>query len=184
MSYAAQYAFLALPFGLFLAGCSGSNRAEPRSVSTAAPSARTPDQVPARRIDGAVSGQAARPATGRDDVLGYVVTSDQRHDVTLDEIREHVRNQTAMIIDARGTSAFAEGHVHGAFNMPAGHKEEYIGQLSQRVARDELIIIYCNGPHCDSGDMVYEYLAAQGFSNMRVFKPGWAALSSAKDLLR
>jgi hypothetical protein len=30
--------------------------------------------------------------------------------------------------------------------------------------------------------MVYEYLASQGFTNMRVFKPGWAAIALAKDL--
>jgi hypothetical protein len=30
--------------------------------------------------------------------------------------------------------------------------------------------------------MVYEYLVPQGFTNMRVFKPGWEVLASIGDL--
>jgi rhodanese-related sulfurtransferase len=87
-----------------------------------------------------------------------------------------------VIIDARGPADFALGHIRGALNMPAGQKEAYMAQISQSVAPDQFIVIYCNGPHCGSGDMVYDYLVPQGFSNMRVFKPGWEALASAKDL--
>lgn len=171
MTRAVRYAFLALPVGLCLAGCSGHNRAESRPPSAAG-----------GRTNGSVSGYSPRPATGSDEVLGYVAPSAPRYDITLDEIREHVRNQTALIIDVRGAGDFAEGHVRGAFNMQASQREAYMGQLSQRAARDQFIIIYCNGPRCDSADMVYEYLESQGFTNMRVFKPGWAALASAKDL--
>jgi len=66
--------------------------------------------------------------------------------------------------------------------MPAGRIEAYMGQLTQSVAPGEFIIIYCNGPHCDSSDRVYEYLVPQGYTNMRVFKPGWAEIASASDL--
>jgi len=30
--------------------------------------------------------------------------------------------------------------------------------------------------------MVYEYLVLRGFTNMRVFKPGWEELASASDI--
>lgn len=182
MIHTGRRAFAALGLGLLLGGCSENNRAELRPGSADARFARTTGQGADRGIDRSGSAQNAGSATRPDGVLGYVAPSDPHYDITLDEIREHVRNQTAMFIDARGPADFADSHVRGAFNMPAGRKEAYIGQLRQTVAPDQLIIIYCNGPHCDSGDMVYEYLASQGFTNMRVFKPGWAAIASARDL--
>jgi rhodanese-related sulfurtransferase len=168
MIHTFRRACVALPLGLLLAGCSGNDRTEFR---------------PGRGIDRGVSStEGARPAPRPDGLLGYVAPSDPRYGITLDEIREHVRNQTAVVIDARGPGDFERGHVRGAFNMPAGQKEAYMVQLSQSVAPGQFIIIYCNGPYCDSGDMVYEYLVPQGFTNMRVFKPGWEAIASAKDL--
>jgi len=175
--------FVVLPLGLLLAGCSGNNRAESRLASADAVSARTTGQDAARGIDRRVSSREdARPVPRSDGVLGYVAPPDPRYNITLDEIRECVRNDEAVIIDARGPADFERGHVRGAFNMPAGQKEAYMEQLNQIVTPDQLVIIYCNGPHCDSGDMVYEFLLPQGFTNMRVFKPGWEAIASVSDL--
>jgi len=182
MMHTFRRAFAALGLGLLLAACSENNRAEFRPASADARSARTTDQGTVGGIDRSGAGQNAGPTPRSDGLLGYVAPSDPHYDITLDEIREHVRNQTAVFIDARGPADFAAAHVRGAFNMPAGRKESYVGQLRQRVAPGQLIIIYCNGPHCDSGDMLYEYLASQGFTNMRVFKPGWAGMASARDL--
>jgi rhodanese-related sulfurtransferase len=173
---------VALPLGLLLAGCGGGRGAEVRSVSESSAPIRTAGQdAPdsrARGVSRGDAGLAARP----DQLLGYTITPEPRHDITLDEFREHVRNKTAVIIDARGTADFAKAHVRGALNVPAGRKEAYWGPIREAVAPDQLIIIYCNGPLCDSGDMVYEYAASQGFTNMRVFKPGWETLSTENDL--
>jgi rhodanese-related sulfurtransferase len=172
---------VALSLGLLLAGCSAGHAADERSASQSSLPARTTGQAAARSIDRPVSAGgvgSSRP----DQLFGYSIAPEARHDITLGEIREHVRDNTAVFIDARGTAEFARGHVRGAFNMPAGHKEAYIEPIVQSVAPDQLIIIYCYGPHCDSGDMVYEYLASQGFTNMRVFKPGWETLRAASDL--
>jgi len=57
-----------------------------------------------------------------------------------------------------------------------------LGQIAKGVARNQFIIIYCNGRQCGMADMVYDYAASQGFTNMRVFKPGWETLSAASDL--
>jgi rhodanese-related sulfurtransferase len=183
MIHTVRCAFVALPLVLLFAGCSGNDRAEFRPDSATGLSARTTGQGAARDIDhrGSLSG-GARPAPRPDGLLGYVAPSNPRYDITLNQMRENVRNQTAVIIDARGSADFANGHVRGAVNMPAGRKEAHVGQLSQSVAPDQLIIIYCSGPHCDSGDMVYESLVPQGFTNMRVFKPGWEAIDSVSDL--
>jgi len=176
-------AFVAFPLGLLLAGCSVNDRAEVRSAS-AAPSARTTGQGAVRGIGRHVSSRGdARPVPRPNEQVANVMAPDTRHDVTLDELRKRVRNNEAVIIDARGPVDFASGHVRGAFNMPAGEEEACMLQISQSVGADELIIIYCNGPRCNSSDRVYEYLVPKGFTNMQVFKPGWEAIASVSDLL-
>jgi rhodanese-related sulfurtransferase len=161
--------YAALAWGLFLMGCSESTTVQSRSSSTGAwprntgSNAISEDQPP-------------------NEVFGYQPASAVRHDITLEEIRQHVRNNTAAFIDARGDRDFALGHVRGALNVPPSQMQAHTDRINQALARDQLIIIYCGGPDCDSGDMVYEYLASQGYANMRVFKPGWRALSKESDL--
>jgi rhodanese-related sulfurtransferase len=191
MTHTFRHAFVALPMGLLLAGCSGANRSAFRPPSAAAPSARLDGQGAGGGGDQGAFGTDARSTSGGDagpatrhdaQLANMAMAPEPRHDITLDEIREHVRSGDAVIIDARGPADFALGHVRGALNMPAGHREAYLAQIHQAAAPDQFIIIYCNGPHCDSGDRVYEYLASQGYNNMRVFKPGWETLTSARDL--
>jgi rhodanese-related sulfurtransferase len=183
MIHTVRRAFVALPLGLLLAGCSVSDRTEFRSAPAAAPSARTtaPDVVGG--IDRPVSSRGeARRAPRPNERVAKATAPKTRYDITLDEIRELVRNSEVVIIDARWPADFALGHVRGAYNMPAGDKEAYMAQISRAAALGQLIVIYCNGPRCNASDMVYEYLVPQGFTNMRVFKPGWAAIASASDL--
>jgi len=182
MIHTVRRAFVALPLGLVLAGCTGNDRAEFRPAPAAAMSARTTGQGAARGIDRRVSGRDARLATPPVELVADTTASEMRYDITLDKLRELVRDNAVVVIDARGPSDFALGHVRGALNVPAGQKEVYMAQISDSIAPGQFIVIYCNGPHCDSGDMVYEYLVPQGFNNMRVFKPGWEAIASASDL--
>ncbi|MBX3394281.1 MAG: rhodanese-like domain-containing protein [Phycisphaerae bacterium] len=107
---------------------------------------------------------------------------DVRHDISLEEIRLHVQDMSAVLIDARSPEDFAKGHVRGAINFPAGRMDEYLPEVSRNVPPEQLVIIYCSGASCESGDMVYEYLKQLGYRNMRVYKPGWQLLASAKDL--
>jgi len=105
-----------------------------------------------------------------------------RRDVSLEEIRKYVQSMNAVLIDARSPKDFASGHVRGALNLPPSQMDAYMPEIWKNVTPDQLIIIYCASAMCESGDMVYEYLAAQGFTNMRVFGPGWRTLASATDL--
>jgi rhodanese-related sulfurtransferase len=178
-----QLAFVALPLGLLLAGCSVHDRAEFEPASAAAPSARTTDQGAGGDIDRrALSRGDARPAPRPNERVATVTAPETRYDITLDEIRTLVRNGGAVIIDARWPADFARGHIRGAFNVPAGEEEAHMAQISRSIEPGQLIIIYCNGPHCNSSDWVYKYLVPQGFTNMRVFKPGWEAIASVSDL--
>jgi len=51
--------------------------------------------------------------------------------------------QSPMIIDVRGASEFAAGHVQGAVNMPLGQ----LARKLQRIPRDRPVVTYCNMHH-------------------------------------
>lgn len=102
--------------------------------------------------------------------------------VTLDEVLLHVEHGTALVIDARGRQDFQEGHVPGAVNIPASEMEQVVPEKLADVDPDQLIIVYCQSAACQSSEMVQEYLASLGFTNARVYKPGWQILARAPDL--
>lgn len=173
MKRSIRNAFVAVPLGLAMAGCaatkqtSSSNRyaSQPQARSTARPTVLVADR------------REPSPETSYDTGASGI-----RHDVTLEQIREYSRSGTAAFIDARPPDQFASGHIRGAINVPAGQVDSYLPRVEQNVSRDQLIVIYCGGPTCGSSDMVSEKLAAQGYSNIRVYSEGWMKLASAKDL--
>ena len=100
-----------------------------------------------------------------------------RGEVTLDEFRQHVNNQSAIVVDAREPKHFSKGHVRGAINIPAGDEDAYMAKFRKDVPPDQLVIVYCGGPDCPAGDNVAKYLSSQGYTNLRVYHPGWQELS-------
>jgi rhodanese-related sulfurtransferase len=102
-----------------------------------------------------------------------------RYDITLAQLREYHKSHAAVIIDARDPSQFASSHVRGAINLPAIDREAYISRVLQEVPSGQLVIIYCSSAFCEASNSIYEYLRAQGYTNLRVYKPGWAVLSIA-----
>lgn len=79
-----------------------------------------------------------------------------------------------MIIDVRTPDAYERGHVIGAVNIPAADIDRYGQSGLAGVDPGQLVIIYCNSAECDSADVVYRHLLVRGFTNLRVFAPGWA----------
>lgn len=181
MNQAIRRALVVIPLGLLLAGCNAAHRTEfrPAPVRTAARPVAFHSSSPIER--NVPAGEAGFALTANKLPSGAIATG-SRYDITLAEFRGHLQNNTAVIIDAREPEDFAQSHVRGALNMPAEQKEAYIGDINRDVATSQFIIIYCGGPECSAGDMVYDYAASQGFSNMRIFKPGWQTLASSHDL--
>ncbi len=181
MNQTRRFALAVFPLGLLFAGCNAAHRPalRPESGNT---SARTVALHPASGIARSVPTGEDGFALSPNRLPGRAVTTESRYDITLEELRGHLQNNTVVIIDAREPEDFAHSHVRGALNMPAEQKEVYMKEINREVATSQFIIIYCSGPQCSAGDTVYDYAASQGFSNMRVFKPGWQTLASSRDL--
>lgn len=173
MTFFMKSVLVALPMCLILSGCSGRNRTV-TTYKTATPTSTRNAIV------------ADRGFVTNDAVLPYPLVAEPavgpRYNVTLEEIRDHVMNGSAVIVDARSTGSYAVGHVRGALNIPAGQAASQVRNFSQTFSHDQLIIIYCVNPSCAASDMVYESLEAEGFSNMLVYSPGWQRLSTEREL--
>jgi len=174
ITIAIRHALVALPLGLTFSGCAGPQRSESSFDRESRPSARTSARPVTMIVDRSDGPPVYVPADS--------VAAKTRHDITLDQVREHVRDNTALVIDARSPEHFERGHVRGAMNVPAGEVRSHLGRVQQVAASGQFIVIYCASPSCGAGDIVYEHLATQGYTNMRVFSPGWVTLASAKDL--
>jgi rhodanese-related sulfurtransferase len=66
-----------------------------------------------------------------------------------------------VLVDARGTAAFARGHVPGALSIP--HRtmtKERMGEFAPAT----LFVVYCAGPHCNGANKAAVRLAKLGYA--------------------
>ena len=101
--------------------------------------------------------------------------------VGLDQFRLAVESKSALILDARPSLFFEQGHVPGAFNLArddfAHDYRDLAGVL--HAATDKPIIVYCSGGECHDSRLVANALLSLGFGNVSVFTGGWDAWSAA-----
>lgn len=55
--------------------------------------------------------------------------------------------QDFVLLDVRGTEAYAEGHIEGAINLPHSRINE---KTLADYPGDTLFVVYCAGPHCNA----------------------------------
>lgn len=67
--------------------------------------------------------------------------------------------QDFVLIDVRGGSLFASGHIEGAINIPHGKLSE---ETLTDISADTLIVVYCAGPHCNATEKAAIRLARLG----------------------
>jgi rhodanese-related sulfurtransferase len=101
--------------------------------------------------------------------------------VGLDEFHSAADSKSVLILDARPSTFFEQGHVPGALNLArddfAHDYRALAGVL--KPAHGKPIIVYCSGGDCHDSRLVANALLSLGFSNVRVFTGGWDAWSAA-----
>jgi len=78
-----------------------------------------------------------------------------------------------VILDARAPSAYADGHIPGAINIPYDKLPDYLDVLETSAAPNEKVICYCWSPTCDFSDQLATELKLMGYENVLVFTGGW-----------
>jgi rhodanese-related sulfurtransferase len=101
--------------------------------------------------------------------------------VALDEFRSAVDSKSALILDARPSVFFQQGHVPGALNLARDDFAQNYRGLSEilKGATDKPIIVYCSGGECHDSRLVANALLNLGFNKVSVFTGGWDAWSAA-----
>jgi rhodanese-related sulfurtransferase len=92
--------------------------------------------------------------------------------INLGQFKRMLKENKAILIDARDRESYEAGHVGSAWNVPALEVDQYFEKFA-KLPRDTLIIIYCNNPECHMSRMVGEFLQVMGFSNMYHYDGGW-----------
>lgn len=92
--------------------------------------------------------------------------------VLLAEVRE-LASAGALLVDARDSALYADGHLAGAWSLPLGEVESRLADFRQRFAPDRTLVLYCNGYGCpDSFDLGVRLITA-GYRDVRVFEGGF-----------
>ncbi len=105
---------------------------------------------------------------GLDNVYGFVndvntlgIDLQQAAVIDLDTFKTYLDRDDVQVVDLRGASEFANGHVEGAENI-------FVGTLPQnldKVSKDKPVVIYCQGG--DRATIGYSLLKGAGFDTVK-----------------
>lgn len=115
-----------------------------------------------------------------------VVTAKSKTDVVdqhieIDSVQDakKIFDAGAVFVDARPISVFAEGHVQGAYCIPAYEAEAHLMDFLETVAPDTPVVTYCSGRSCEDSHLLAALMKDLGYRNVRVFIDGYSAWQAA-----
>src|SRR6476660_7382833 len=84
-------------------------------------------------------------------------------EVSTRELRQILRDRSAIVIDTRPRMQFEAGPIPGARDLDVP-REAQIATIAEFVRgnRHSALVLYCNGPHCKSSRRLAEQLIAAG----------------------
>lgn len=99
--------------------------------------------------------------------------------VTIEELREKLDSNEAVLLDVRPEEEYQRGHIHRAISIPVEQLSARINELS----KDKEIVAYCRGPLCVFADEAVKLLRQKGYKAKRMDEgfPDWAALGLPVD---
>lgn len=85
----------------------------------------------------------------------------------------------AMFVDARKPEDYAAGHVENAIRIESEMFRHGDPPELGLIPRSAIVVVYCNGGHCDESENVAKYLSNSGYGKVFVMHdgfPGWKAV--------
>ena len=149
---------------------------------TAAPAPQGPVAAagrssPSKKIPGGASSAPPSPATASaGDLLSRFPPHPDKPWVEIpgeDAVRLHAAG--VPFLDARRTSAFAEGHVAGAraFSVWESDIDEKVMSLIAELDGKKPLVLYCSGGDCEDSHLLAQKLWGAGFNNNLVYRDGY-----------
>ncbi|MCG3205869.1 MAG: hypothetical protein KCHDKBKB_02592 [Elusimicrobia bacterium] len=93
--------------------------------------------------------------------------------ISLADVIEIEKNNTALLLDARSKEEFAAGRIPGSKNLPFYEMDTKQAEALAGVDMNDPLIIYCEGVGCELSFFLGRELAAQGYTNIRIFYGGY-----------
>lgn len=93
----------------------------------------------------------------------------QIKEVTKDDLTAMLKNNGAMVVDARDADSYTAGHIEGAVNFAS---------LQLPADKNAALVFYCGGVRCPAAGKAAKKAVEQGYTNVMVYKGGWADWSS------
>lgn len=166
---------------------------EPDGPAAVAPSGATvpPETTPAPTASAALPPSAAAKGTGTPPVpraaapkadpavelLARFPPHGQPYAEIGGEAAAWLHDRGALVLDARRTKDYAQGHVAGARSFPVWESEQVKESVEGLVAegRDGRlpIVLYCSGGDCEDSHMLAQMLFGAGFENLLVYRDGF-----------
>lgn len=97
-----------------------------------------------------------------------------------DFVLQMVQSQGAVIVDARATPLFQEGHIPSAWSLPVKEFASYYPFFAQRVDFDRIVIVYCTGHECTDSLELAALLTQKGYRLVQVYKGGMSEWQERK----
>ena len=93
----------------------------------------------------------------------------QLKEVTKDELTAMLKTNATTVVDARDADSYAAGHIDGAVNFAS---------LQLPADKNAALVFYCGGVRCPAAGKAAKKAVEQGYTNVMVYKGGWADWSS------
>lgn len=95
--------------------------------------------------------------------------------VTYEQVSKLAEDPDVLIIDARKTEEFVQGHIKNSKNFYAMEFEKNIPEfLGLNLPADKRIVVYCGGGECELSHMIADQLTKQfKFTNVYIYLNGW-----------
>lgn len=99
------------------------------------------------------------------------ISSEKIEEISIDEALKIIQTQKPLLIDARNENDYLLFRIKDAINIPAKHFDNYL-DLIFTLPKDTLIIIYCEGIHCNLSHQLADKLMNFGFTNLKIMYQG------------
>jgi rhodanese-related sulfurtransferase len=83
------------------------------------------------------------------------------------------------VVDCRLPRDYFRGHVPGAINLPVDATMFETKEALRQLEGKKQLVTYCQSSECHWADHVAGVLREFGFTNVKVFRPGWKGFQSA-----
>jgi rhodanese-related sulfurtransferase len=98
-------------------------------------------------------------------------------EINLSDMHDFVLHQRGLVIDARQSTDWENGHLPGAINLSSNNFEkDYLNRRNLlENQRGRPLVVYCTSRICSSSQRIGLILTLLGHRDVRIFSVGWDA---------